>query len=49
MQKRKIIWKLIDQVTEIMNQPPAENRLSKQLVGNIQTKNLWDHMYSRLK
>ena len=49
MQKQKTILKLIDQVTEIVNQPPVESRLSKQLLGNIQTKNLWDHMYSKLK
>ena len=49
MQKQKTVLKLIDQVTEIVNQPPAESRLSKQLLGNIQTKNLWDHMYSKLK
>ena len=49
MQKRKTIGELIDHVTEIMNQPPAESGLSKQLLGNFQTKNLWDHKYSRLK
>ena len=39
MQKRKTIWKLIDQVAEIINQPPAESGLNKQLLDNIQTKN----------
>ena len=49
MQKRKTIWKLIDQVTEIINQPQAESGLSKQLLGNFQTENLCLHKYSRLK
>ena len=49
MQKRKTIWKLIDQVTEIINQPLAESGLSKQLLPNIQTENLCSYKYSRLK
>ena len=32
MQKTKIIWKLIDQVAEIINQLEAESELSKQLL-----------------
>ena len=39
----------MDQVTEIINQPEPESRLSKQLLGNFQTKNSCDHKYSRLK
>ena len=35
MSKRKTIWKSIDQVTEIINQPEAESGLSKQLLGNF--------------
>ena len=35
MEKRKSIWKLIDQLREIINKPQAENGLSKQLLGNF--------------
>ena len=49
MYKRKTIWKLIDQVIKIIKQPEAESGLSKQLLGNVQTKNSCDHNYSRLK
>ena len=46
MGKRKAIWKLIDKVAEIINQPQAESGLSKQLLGNFQTENLCDQKYS---
>ena len=49
MSKRKNIWKLIDQVTEIIKQQETESGLSKQLLGNFQTENSWDHKYSWLK
>ena len=43
MQKRKTIWKLIDHVTEIIQQPQAESTLNKQLLGNFQTESACDH------
>ena len=43
MQKRKTIWKLINHVTEIIQQPVAESTLSKQLLGNFHTENACDH------
>ena len=43
MKKRKIILKLIDQVAEIIYQIEGESGLSKQLLGNFQTENLYNN------
>ena len=45
MSKKKKIWKLINQVKEIIRKPGAESGMSKQLVGNFQTENSWNHKY----
>ena len=43
IQKRKTIEKLVDQVVQIIKQLEAENELSKELLGNLQTDNSCDH------
>ena len=43
IQKRKTIKKLVDQVVQIIKQLEAENELSKELLGNLQTDNSCDH------
>ena len=42
--QRKTIWKIIDQVAETIKQPETESELKKQLLGNIQTQNSYDHV-----
>ena len=49
MQKRKLIWKLINQVAKIIKQPENEIELSKQMLGNFQTEIHATISNSRLK
>ena len=43
MYKKRSIWKLIDQVVEIIKQSETESELSKELLGNFQAENLYNH------
>ena len=36
-------------MTEIIKQPEAESRLSKQVLGKLQTENSCDHKHSTLR
>ena len=38
VEKKKAIWKLIDQVAEITTKPEVETELSKQLLENLPTE-----------
>ena len=38
VEKKKTIWKLIDQVAEITTKPEVETELSKQLLENLPTE-----------
>ena len=43
------IWKLFNQVAEIIRKPEGDGGLTKQLLGNFQTENSCGRNYLRLK